>query len=137
MNIKPAELRLNNLVRLKDKGVYQLDTFHDLEEVTDFLDDTDYCVGVVLNKTNVSKYFNDVEVWGTKIDGMIDEEYNLLVFKNVVDGTSDIRLHFYVDGRVELWIDEDELLHIPQLTMVHHFQNAFYVIAGFDADVKL
>ena len=137
MNIKSEELRLNNLVRLKDKGVYQLDTFHDLEEVTDFLEDTDYCVGVVLNKYNVSKYFGDVEVWGTKIDAEIEEEYDLLVFKNVVDGTSDIRLHFYTDGRVEFWIDDDELLHIPQLTYVHHFQNAFYVIAGFDAVVKL
>ena len=135
MNVKIEELRLNNLVRL-DKGIYKIDTLHDLEEIAEWLPDTKYCVGVVLNKFNVLKHFELVEDWGRKFDDANEENYNLLVFKKVVDGMSDLRIRFYESGFKELWIDGDEQVHIAKLTEIHHFQNMFFMITGFDVGVS-
>ncbi|MBE7693659.1 hypothetical protein [Tenacibaculum finnmarkense] len=131
MNIQVNELRLNNLVRLEDKGVYRIDTFHDLEEIADWFPDTKYCVGVVLNRHNVLKHFQGVEDCGRK-HPQDSESYRLLVFKNVVDGTSDLRLRIYEDGFKELWIDGDEQVHVAKLDSIHHLQNMFFMITGFD-----
>ena len=134
--IKIEELRLNNLLLLEDKGVYKIDSFHDLEEISDWLPDTKYCVGVVLNRHNVLKHFEDVEDWGRK-HPQDTESYRLLVFKNVVDGTSDLRLRIYESGFKELWVDGDEQVHIAKLTEIHHLQNMFFMITGFDLSGKL
>jgi len=105
--MKASELRIGNIVSLKDKGEYRIASGHDIEELEDW-DDTDYCVGVRLTEQWL-KYFgfrNDGSEWSH--DGCCFEYWKEGLFYSAGEGIK---------------------LSSPIL-YVHQLQNIYFAITG-------
>lgn len=99
------ELRIGNLVMLKDKGIYRIANGHDIEKIEDW-DDTDYCTGVPITKEILLQLgFTKCSCNGYKVDS---------VFK----------FHLY---------DDFQHKHANiYLKYVHQVQNLFFGLTGHE-----
>ena len=52
--IKATELRIGNYVNLEDKGVYQIDSGHDIDEIDSFPNEEEYSKGVNITEDSLS-----------------------------------------------------------------------------------
>lgn len=110
------KLQIGNWVHLKDKGYYQIDSGHDIDEILG--NEEGYCTGIPLTEELILK----TETW----DYSPNKKYLYLL----IDG--DVSLSFRIDtGRVIL---NGKILDIKYL---HELQNLYPFIAEEELIINL
>lgn len=122
------ELRVGSWVNLKDKGYYNISSGHDLEEISDWLGDTDYCTGILLSGELLHKGCGFEYVFGgfTKPLSNIDPHYRL-TFKS--RGIKTPCLFVEYDG--------DNSAPMVHIVFLHQLQDLYLGLTGEELEIKL
>ena len=114
--IQARELRLGNVIHLKDKGEYTIDCGHDLDELLSW-GDVDYANGIPITEDWLLKF------------GFEKDTYFLseaLKFTNVL---------FEYNPQLRLWFYKNCSLDI-EIKYVHQLQNLYYALTGTELTCK-
>lgn len=112
-----SELRLGNWINLKDKGCYKIETGHDIDEISDWINDTNYCTPISLTEEWLIKF-------GFKKKSDYEANfYNINSF--VIKGGG----FFYLClGNTNIPLKE--------IKYVHHLQNLYMDLTGKELTIK-
>lgn len=113
--MKASELRIGNYVLLDDKGVYQIDSGHDIDEIDSFPLDDNYCQGIPLT-----------EQWLLDFGFIKGERY----FKAKEYGEEGIFTAMCYDLRRKEFIVNSNNYdsYIVECVYVHQLQNLFFAL---------
>lgn len=131
--IDPKSLMIGNYVMLRDKGTYQIDSGHDLDELDSFPIDDDYCKPIPLNEDWLVKfgfqkrqeeedYFLNV-----RDDNGLGEN----ICMDPLDGECDIESYNYRTGEGVYCYS-----FLRVCKYLHELQNLIYILTGEQLEIK-
>lgn len=125
--MKASELRIGNYVLLDDKGVYQIDSGHDIEEIDSFPFDNPYCQGVPLT-----------EQW-LKDFGFKPRGAGFLINTNRITALRLDSTSFILDENTRFYVTlhhGKDIVHSKKIKYVHQLQNLYFALTGEELKLK-
>jgi hypothetical protein len=122
--MKPQELHIGNWVHLKDKGNYQIDSGHDIDEILTH-EGTDYCTGIPLTEEWLHKFgFENI---GT------DDYHSKPLYKK--DGCE---WNYCLSGYFSQYFCEghSEPAIVGDIEYIHQLQNLYFALTGTELTIK-
>lgn len=112
------ELRIGNYVLLQDKGVYQIDLGHDIDEIDSFPLDDNYCQGIPLTEQWLMDF------------GFRKEADHIFLFPS----NDSFRLWGFAWNLQEWSFNKNgdgwDDITTPSIKHVHQLQNLYYSLTG-------